>query len=355
RVKMLERMEPVAALSEDASIALHFPSPDYLPPPLITLDGVAVGYDDKPVLKRLNLRIDMEDRIALLGPNGAGKSTMAKLLSGRLKAMEGEFLKPPKLRVGYFAQHQLDEMRPAESAYEHMSRLMPNVIEAKVRARLGQFGFSADKADRPVETLSGGEKARLLFCLITYDKPHLLILDEPTNHLDLDARQALVQALNAYEGAVLLISHDRFLIEACVDDLYIIEKQSIIPFKGDLNDYAKKIIQDRRAESSTKAKTENKTVSAKDARRAAAEKRQKLLPFKRAIRDLEVKIGKLEAKQAKIEESLAQPELYDGSDQNVATVAELQKEQKQVQDQISDLEAQWLQVQEDLEKEENLV
>lgn len=355
RIKMLERMEPVAALSEDASISLQFPTPEYLPPPLITLDDVSVGYGDDIILKRLNLRIDMEDRVALLGPNGAGKSTMAKLLSGRLKAMDGQYQKPKKLKVGYFAQHQLDELHPEQSAFEHMSVLMPLAGEAKTRARLGQFGFSADKADRPVETLSGGEKARLLFCLITYDKPQLLILDEPTNHLDLDARQALVQALNGYEGAVLLISHDRFLIEACVDDLYVIEKGTVNGFKGDLDDYAKKIVAERRSENSEKSAKSAPAPSAKEQRRLAAEKRQKLQPYKKAIESLEKDIEKLSKQKVKIDEALAEPELYDGSDKNVARLTDLQLEQKKLEDKIADREAQWLQAQEDLEYAETML
>jgi len=355
RIKMLERLEPAAALSEDASISLQFPTPEYLPPPLITLDDVSVGYGADVILRHLNLRIDMEDRVALLGPNGAGKSTMAKLLSGRLKPMEGQYQKPKKLKVGYFAQHQLDELHPDQSAFEHMSVLMPLAGEAKTRARLGQFGFSADKADRPVETLSGGEKARLLFCLITYDKPHLLILDEPTNHLDLDARQALVQALNGYEGAVLLISHDRFLIETCVDDLYVIEEGTVNGFKGDLDDYAKKIVSERRSENNDKPAKSTPAPSAKEQRRLAAEKRKKLQPYKKAIDTLEKDLEKLSKQKSEIDEALAEPDLYDGSDKNISRLTRLQLEQKKLEDKIADIEAQWLQAQEDLEYAETML
>lgn len=355
RIKMLERMEPVAAISEDASIGLQFPEPDYLPPPLITLDNVSVGYGEEIILNRLNLRIDMEDRVALLGPNGAGKSTMAKLLSGRLKPMDGQYQKPKKLKTGYFAQHQLDELRPEQSAFDHMSALMPLAEEAKTRARLGQFGFSSDKADRAVETLSGGEKARLLFCLITYDKPHLLILDEPTNHLDLDARQALVQALNAYEGAVLLISHDRFLIETCVDDLYVIENKSVKSFKGDLDDYAKKIVAERRSENSDKSEKPTTAPNAKELRRQAAEKRQKLQPHKRKIEKLEKELDRLAKLKAEVDDALNAPDLYDGSEKNVMRLTKLQKEQKDLEDQTAEIEAQWLQAQEDLEYAETML
>lgn len=351
RVKMLEKMQPITAIVEEEGTRLSFPNPETLPPPLITLDNVAVGYDEKPVLSRLNLRIDMEDRLALLGPNGVGKSTMAKLLSGRLRPMDGQFTKPSKLRVGYFAQHQLDELRANETPYQHMARLMPMAVEPKVRARLGQFGFSADKADRKAETLSGGEKARLLFCLISYHAPHLMILDEPTNHLDLDARAALMQALNEYEGAVLLISHDRYLIEGCVDRLWIIENGGIKSFDGDLNDYSSKIISERQSEDAPKSKTTT-TPNAKDMRRAAAELRQKLAPYKKQVTELEGKLAKLSQIKDKVLKSLEDPSLYDGNDVNVAKVTGLQQELAVIESQLSQAEEQWLHAQEALEEAE---
>ncbi|MFQ5348125.1 MAG: ABC-F family ATP-binding cassette domain-containing protein [Rhodothalassiaceae bacterium] len=257
RLKMLARMQPVPDVVEGRSPAFRFPKPEPLSPPLLALEKVAVGYDGAPVLRRLDLRIDPEDRIALLGANGNGKSTFAKLLARRLAPMAGRIVAPPKLRIGYFAQHQADELRAACTPYDEMRERLPDLAESKVRARLGAFGFSADAADRPVATLSGGEKARLLLALMAAGAPQLLILDEPSNHLDIDSREALSQALNDFEGAVILISHDRRLVEATADRLWLVAEGTVRPFAGDLDDYRRALLAARGGSNGSGAKEEN--------------------------------------------------------------------------------------------------
>jgi ATP-binding cassette subfamily F protein 3 len=310
RVKALERMKPIASMVEAHTIGFNFPKPDPLSSPLIALEAAQVGYEvEKPVLHKLDLRIDMDDRIALLGANGNGKSTFAKLLASKLKPMEGKMTKPRKLGVGYFAQHQLDELKEKESPLYHMAELMPDAIESKVRARLGGFGFGADKADRPVGSLSGGEKARLMFAIATFHKPQLLILDEPTNHLDVDSREALIHAVNGFDGAVLLISHDRHLVEACVDRLWIVEKGDVQPFDGDLEDYKTHLMRERAGERASKR--ENKNNDKKASRQSGAEIRLKLAPHKRAAEKAEAKLNKLIKIKEQIETELTDQTLYE--------------------------------------------
>ena len=234
RVKKLAKLAPLAPLAEDEVRPIAIPPPAKpLSPPIIALDRVSVGYEPgKPVLRRLTLRIDTDDRIALLGPNGNGKSTIAKLLAGRLAPFDGTITRPERLQVAYFAQHQLDELIPTQSVYDHVRRLMPDTPESKVRARAGAIGFPGERADTPVETLSGGEKARLLLGLATFAGPHLIILDEPTNHLDIDSRAALVEAINDYPGAAILVSHDPHLIEACADRLWLVGDGTVVPTRA---------------------------------------------------------------------------------------------------------------------------
>ncbi len=247
RLKLLAKLEPVAALVADEVRPIAIPAPaKALSPPIIALDDAAVGYEaGRPVLRRLTLRIDDDDRIALLGANGNGKSTLVKLLAGRLAPMSGQLTRAQKLDVGYFAQHQLDELDPNEGAYGHLRRLMPDAPEAGVRARAGAIGFPGAMADTPAGQLSGGEKARLLLGLATFGGPHLVVLDEPTNHLDIDSRAALIAAINAYPGAVILVSHDRYLIEACADRLLLVAGGRVAPFDGDLDDYRKLVLSER--------------------------------------------------------------------------------------------------------------
>ncbi len=237
RAKMLARMQPIAELANDPSLSFDFPNPKELRPPLITMENASVGYDGAPVLSRLNLRLDTDDRVALLGRNGNGKTTLARLLAGQLQPMEGAIAKSGKLTAGYFTQYQVEELDPADTPVEHMTRTMKGAPQGAVRAQLGRFGLSGDKATTRVGRLSGGERARLALALITREAPHLLILDEPTNHLDVDAREALVQALNDYTGAVVLVSHDRHMVETAVDRLVLVDGGRAREFDGSLDDY----------------------------------------------------------------------------------------------------------------------
>nr|BBA73570.1 ABC transporter ATP-binding protein [Ochrobactrum sp. PW1] len=246
RLKAISKMEPIVALIEDQSIRFDFPLPEPLSPPLLSLDKVSVGYDDKPVLRDLTLRISPEDRIALLGANGNGKSTLVKLLAGRLTPMNGELRRSPKLKVGYFAQHQAEELDLSLSAIGQMREVMSGASDQEVRSFLGRFGFVQSRAETRIADMSGGEKARLLLALMARNAPQLLLLDEPTNHLDVDSRQALVQALNEYPGAVVLITHDPHLVELTADRLFLVNGGSVRPFVGNLEDYRQMLTSQRR-------------------------------------------------------------------------------------------------------------
>jgi ATP-binding cassette subfamily F protein 3 len=253
RVKALERMDLVDAVIADRAVRFSFPQPEEFPSPLIAIRGVDVGYTDgKPILRRVFENIDPDDRVALLGANGNGKSTMMKLIAGKLTPMAGEMVRSGKLRIGYFSQHQTEELDVNETPFEAMSRMVRqktgDAKESSVRAKLGQFGFSKDLADNLIGKLSGGEKARLLFAFMSYDAPHLLLLDEPTNHLDVDAREALVNALNEYRGAVVMVSHDPSMVERVADRLWLVKDGACDTFDGDLQDYRKFVVQSRRDE-----------------------------------------------------------------------------------------------------------
>ena len=247
RIKMLERMKPVTALVRQDVHEITFPTPEKtLSPPIIALDGVAVGYDpDKPVLNRVTLRIDNDDRIALLGANGNGKSTLVKLLAGKLSPFSGKVVRADKLSIGYFAQHQTDELDLMGSPYDHVRRLMPDAPESKVRTRVGAIGFSGKAGDTLVKNLSGGEKARLLLGLATFFAPNMIILDEPTNHLDIDSRAALAEAINAFPGAVIMVSHDRYLIEACAERLWVVADRTVSNYDDDLDSYRRIVLSAR--------------------------------------------------------------------------------------------------------------
>ena len=351
RLKALARMEPIAAVMEDRTVTFDFPAPSQLSPPILTLENAAVGYEaGKPILSRLNLRLDMDDRVALLGANGNGKSTLSKLFAGRLKPMDGRMTRSSKLKIGYFAQDQAEELDLAATPLAHMARLMPLETETKLRAQLGRFGFGADRAEVAVGKLSGGEKARLLFALMSRDAPHVLILDEPTNHLDVDSRQALVQALSAFEGAVILVSHDAHLVELVADRLWLVTDGGVASFDGDMDDYRKLLMEQRRQERSRQREDKPEredVVSKKDKRRAAAEARAAVADLRKAARQAEAKIEKLNRQKAELEKKLADPEVYDGP---TARLQELHIKFGQIKQTIAEAEDRWLELQTALEE-----
>ena len=314
RVKALARMKPIAAQVEDRVVPFIFPKAEKpLASPLLRVEDVAVGYEpDKPVLRNLNLRVDNDDRIALLGQNGNGKSTFAKLLAGKLAPLSGSMRRAHRLDVGYFAQHQLDELEPGKTPYGYIAGLMPDATEAQRRTRLGGYGFAIDKADTRCADLSGGEKARLLFMLMSFHGPHLLILDEPTNHLDVDSREALIQALSEFEGAVILISHDRHLVEASADRLWIVRDGTVTPFDGDMDSYRQLLLAERGARSRERAKEAGaeQRIGRAEQRRAAAERRAELAPLKRAMQQAERQVEKITAEIARLDAALADNDLY---------------------------------------------
>ena len=309
RLKMLAKMEPIAAAVEDRVAPIRFPEPEALPPPLMKAEGVAVGYDAGAVLSRVDFRIDQDDRIALLGANGQGKSTLAKLISGRLAPMEGRLQATQKLRIGYFAQHQADELVPAETPLDHIRRLRPDTPPAKLRAMLAAGGTGAEVADSPVAKLSGGQKARLLLTLATLDAPHMLILDEPTNHLDIESREALVEALNDYSGAVILITHDAHLVELVADRLWLVKDARVRPYDGDMEDYRRLLLEAGRAERPGESKAGGERRAD---RRAAAERRAALAPLRQEVAACEARIEKLAGMLETLDARLADPELYAG-------------------------------------------
>ncbi|WP_075290336.1 ABC-F family ATP-binding cassette domain-containing protein [Pararhizobium arenae] len=342
RVKALERMGTVAAVIEDHVYPITFPEPEKQPAsPIIAIQGGAVGYTPgKPILKGLNLRIDNDDRIALLGSNGNGKSTFAKFISGRLEAQAGDIKLAPGLKIGFFAQHQLDDLRPNESAVEHVRPLMPDAPEAKVRSRVAQMGLATEKMDTPAKDLSGGEKARLLMGLAAFDAPNMLILDEPTNHLDIDSRNALIEALNDYEGAVILISHDRHLIEATVDRLWLVRDGTVTSYDGDLEDYRSVIVASNKPKGA-KTKPVDEAVNKADQRKAAAEKRAAFAPLKKKINEIESLTEKLQKQIRALDAELEDPALYEKSPDKAAAKI---KERGELSGKLAKAEDEWMEL-----------
>ncbi|EUB95056.1 ABC transporter related protein [Rhizobium sp. CF080] len=340
RVKALERMGTVAAVIEDHVQPITFPEPEKQPAsPIVAIQNAAVGYEPgKPILKNITLRIDNDDRIALLGSNGNGKSTFAKFIASRLKAESGDIRLAPNLKIGFFAQHQLDDLVPADSPVAHVRRLMPDAPEAKVRARVAQMGLATEKMATAAKDLSGGEKARLLMGLAAFHAPNLLILDEPTNHLDIDSRRALIEALNDYEGAVILISHDRHLIEATVDRLWLVNNGTVSNFEGDLEEYRNLIVSSGKKKDEKIELTEDLSSKA-DQRKANAEKRASLAPLKKKINEIEAVTAKLEKLIKALDKELADPVLYEKAP---AKAAQKAKERGEAAAKLSAAEEQWL-------------
>jgi len=314
RLKMLEKMEPTAAIVDTDVLPIHLPSPEkQLSPPIIAMERASVGYDERVVLSRLNLSLSNDDRIGLLGANGNGKSTFAKLLAGRLQPMGGDVVRASKLDVGFFAQHQVDDLDLNDTPYRAVARLMPDAPESRVRARAAQMGFSGERADTKVDQLSGGEKARLLMGLSTFHGPHLIILDEPTNHLDIDSRAALVEAINDYTGAVVLVSHDRYLLEACADRLWLVADGAVKEFDGDIDDYTKLVLQASRGGDVAK--------SQKAAEKKPSPVREKRGVSQKKIQGLEERIAKFGDLIARIDETLADGSAFLKDPQKAAALA----------------------------------
>jgi ATP-binding cassette, subfamily F, member 3 len=338
RVKMLERMKPVTALVTQDVHAIAFPQPEkMLSPPIIAVDDVSVGYDPKqPVLNRVTLRIDTDDRIALLGANGNGKSTLVKLLAGKLSPFSGKITRADKLSVGYFAQHQVDELNLDASPYDHVRRLMPDAVESKIRGRTGAIGFSGKAGDTMVKNLSGGEKARLLLGLATFFGPNMIILDEPTNHLDIDSRAALAEAINEFPGAVIMVSHDRYLIEACADQLWVVADHAVTSYDGDLNDYRRTVLSARGARAAARERTAERSVRSDTNSSRPKEKR---IPLKQRIAEAETEMTRIGGIIAKIDAALALPDLFT---RDPKQAAQLSKARASAADALTKAEEEWL-------------
>jgi ATP-binding cassette subfamily F protein 3 len=339
RAKMLAKMQPIAAMADDPSLSFAFPSPTELKPPLITLEMAAVGYSETPILRKLNLRIDPDDRIALLGRNGNGKTTLARLLAAQLAPMEGEMTATGKMRVGYFTQYQVEELHGDETPLMHMSRAMEGMSPAAVRAQLGRFGFSGDKATTLTSKLSGGERARLALALITREAPHLLILDEPTNHLDVDAREALVQALNEYDGAVILISHDRHMVELTADRLVLVDDGRAVDYAGSIEDYIDLVLGRNQPKTDAKPKAAKGSKAREDAK-----------ALKKATDEAEKESLRLAEQRSELDRAMFNPS---GADPQLArlSMSELSQRRAKVAAALEEAEARWMALAEKLERE----
>ncbi len=336
RVKMLEKMQSITAPEDAARVVFTFPEPEELSPPIIATESVSVGYDDVPVLSKLNLRIDQDDRIALLGKNGQGKSTLSKLLSGRLDAMGGQMTKSSKLRIGFFAQHQVDELHIDETPLQHLQSIRQGEQQSKLRARLAGFGLGPDQAETVVGRLSGGQKARLSLLLATIDAPHLLILDEPTNHLDIESREALVEALTAYSGAVILVSHDMHLLSMVADRLWLVKDGRVAPYEDDLEAYRKLLL--------TSDKPSREKAPAPKPKRPS---RDQIQALRAEVRKCEARVEKLNDMRDKLATKLASPDMYE--DGKAGEAAVWQKKYSEVMDALDRAEELWMKSLEKLE------
>lgn len=354
RIKALARMKPIAAVADDPSLVFDFPSPKEMRPPLITLDEAAVGYiADVPVLTQLGMRVDPDDRIALLGDNGNGKTTLARLLAGEMKAMAGSFVASSKLRVGYFAQHQIEDLMPDETPLEHMTRLLKAAKPGEVRGQLGRFGFSGDKANVLVRHLSGGERARLALALITREAPHMLILDEPTNHLDVDAREALIQALNEYRGAVVVVSHDRHFLELTADRLVLVAEGTAREYEGSLDDY-RELILARGTGNGPKSEKSVRRSSRKDERRKAAKDRERHQALRKEVKQAEAAMKRLSDRRSDIDRIAFAPQSDAGRSVD-ATLTDLLEQRAEIERELTVAEERWLEASEALEQAERNV
>ncbi|MBL6610352.1 MAG: ABC-F family ATP-binding cassette domain-containing protein [Rhodobacteraceae bacterium] len=341
RLKAIARLEPITRPQEAALRRFSFPTPEELSPPILRIENGTAGYGETTVLSRLDLRIDQDDRIALLGQNGQGKSTLAKLISGRLKPMAGQLVQSSKLRIGYFAQHQVDELYVDETPIDHVRRLRPSKTPAQLRAILGGFGIGAEQAETLVGRLSGGQKARLSLLLATIDAPHLLILDEPTNHLDIESREALVEALTAYSGAVILVSHDMHLLELVADRLWLVNNGRVTPYEEDLESYRKQLL-------SVDKPAKKNAIKAERPKPAS---REKILSLRSDVRKSEARLERLNEMRDKLAIKLADSALYD--DTRIGELATWNKKYAEVMEALERAEALWVAAQEKLELAEN--
>jgi ATP-binding cassette subfamily F protein 3 len=339
RIKMLAKMEPVSAMVDSQVLPFNFPSPEKpLSPPIVAMEGVSVGYGDRTILNRLSLNISNDDRIGLLGSNGNGKSTFAKLVAGRLDVLGGNIRRSSKLTVGFFAQHQVEELDEKKTPYACVAERLRDGTESRIRARCAQLGFPNVKADTPVSNLSGGEKARLMMGLATFDGPHLLILDEPTNHLDIDSRAALIEAINEYDGAIIIIAHDRYLIEACADRLWLVDKGTVQAFDGDMDEY-KALVLERAGGAKRAARKSDKAAVAAVAPVAAKKPGRNHVPLRRQLDAIEEKMGKFQALIARIDAALANPETFSRDKGKAATLAQQRRELEKA---LTAAEEEWL-------------
>lgn len=345
RVKALERMELIAPAHVDSDFHFSFSPPARLTAPLLTLDKVAVGYDDKPLLSGIKLSLAPGDRIGLLGPNGAGKSTLIKLIAGELAHLQGKRREAKDIRIAYFAQHQLDQLYPEDSPVRHLQRLDRQASESDLRDFLGGFGFKGDDALAPVGPFSGGEKARLVLALLVYQKPALLLLDEPTNHLDLEMRLALTMALQDFEGALVVVSHDRHLLRTVADDLWLVSEGAVKQFDGDLDDYRQWLMnKDKSVKSISESNGSN---TKKDDRRASAEARKKLQPLRNSVKKAEQQMESLRTKLDRVEASLADNSLYEDSEKE--KLKTILAEQAGLKVELEQVELAWFEASESLE------
>lgn len=347
RVKQLEKMEMLLPAHQDSAFSFSFPPPPKLPNPLVSMDQVQVGYDDTIVLEKLQLNLVPGSRIGLLGRNGAGKSTLIKLLAGEKKPIQGEYLTSAGLQIGYFAQHQLEYLRGEHTPLDHLVSIDPKATEQSLRTFLGSFGFNGDEALSPVAPMSGGEKARLVLALVVYQKPNLLLLDEPTNHLDLDMRHALNIALQGFSGAMVLVSHDRFLLSSVCDEFYLVDKGAVQPFAGDLDDYRQYLLQQTESASQS-AKTDKPSIDRKQLKRLEAEFRTKTHPMRQAISKHEKAMQQHQTTLSDIEQKLTDTDLY--SPERKQELTNLLQQQAKAKAQLDDIEMQWLELQEQLEQ-----
>ena len=333
-------MEPVSALVDDEILPFSLPSPQKpLSPPIIAMENVSVGYGDRVILSKLSLSLSNDDRIGLLGSNGNGKSTFAKLLGGRLEPMSGELRKSSKLEAGFFAQHQVDDLDMNDTPYLAVQRLMTDAPESKIRARVAQIGFPSSKSDTKVANLSGGEKARLLMGLATFNGPHLLILDEPTNHLDIDSRSALIEAINDYAGAVILVSHDQYLLEACADRLWLVADGRVQNFDGDMADYRRLVLDG--AKSPARKNREAAPANVADQRRDAAKARKDAAPLAKKVQAADEKMARFTGLIERIDLALADPRAFERSP---AEATKLSQQRAELERALRPAEEEWLEL-----------